>query len=120
MRILARSVLALIVLAALAFPSIGAPPANSTGQYKSFYESLRDKNNMPCCSISDCRPVQQRTTGQGYEVFIDDRFFEGKGVGWAAVPPEAFLTERDNPTGEPIACWSPYRGVMCFLRGFET
>jgi hypothetical protein len=39
---------------------------------------------------------------------------------WKVVPPEVVLRRTDNPTGSAIVCYTPYRGIMCFIRGPET
>jgi len=36
---------------------------------------------------------------------------------WVPVPPEKILPKPDNPTGEPVTCWMPGQGVMCFIEG---
>jgi hypothetical protein len=30
------------------------------------------------------------------------------------------LQRTDNPVGRAVVCWTPERGVMCFVRGTET
>lgn len=37
---------------------------------------------------------------------------------WVPVPPERVLA-RGNPTGHPVACWLPQRGVMYLVRETE-
>jgi hypothetical protein len=39
---------------------------------------------------------------------------------WIAVPPDKILPRHDNPTGEPVTCWTPALGVMCFVEGAGT
>jgi hypothetical protein len=89
------------------------PPPNADPALAPWFRDLRQPGTgMSCCSIADCRPTDYRTTGDQYEVLIGDR--------WLAVPPDKILDRRDNPTGRAIVCWTPQRGIMCFIRGTEA
>ncbi len=78
-----------------------------------WFEGLRQPGTgTSCCSIADCRTTDYRTTDDGYEAFIDDR--------WVVVPPDKILQRVNNPTGRAVVCWTPSRGIMCFVRAAET
>lgn len=106
----------LLVLAALlgaAATAYARPPPNPDPNLAPWFESLRQPHNgASCCSISDCRPADYRTSGDHYEVMLEDR--------WVAVPPDKVLRRLDNPTGRGVVCWTPATGIMCFVRGPET
>ncbi len=88
------------------------PPPDANPEFSPWFDSLRaPRTNMPCCSISDCRPVDARIAGNGYEVFIEGT--------WRKVPEHTILPRHDNPTGRPVACWTPQAGIMCFVKGPE-
>jgi hypothetical protein len=90
-----------------------APPGNSDPALAPWFQSLRQpETGMSCCSISDCRPVDYRSTGDGYEVFIDGN--------WLPVPPKKVLQRTDTPLGRGVVCYTPAHGIMCFVRTTET
>ena len=35
------------------------------------------------------------------------------------MPPDKILQRTDNPTGRAVVCWTPQRGIMCFVRATE-
>ena len=53
-----------------------------------------------------------RIAGSHYEVMLDGE--------WRPVPPDRVLERVDNPTGRAVVCYTPARGIMCFVRGAET
>ena len=83
-----------------------------------WFQSLgQPDTGYPCCSIADCRTVQSRTRGDHFEVFIDRKTFgESAPDAWVAVPPESVIRRKDNPLGEPVACWH-LNEVRCFVQG---
>jgi len=102
-------VLAAILLDAQAS---AAPPdgIDSGSPVAQWYHSLRTPDSKSsCCDVSDCRHLPTRVGPNGYEVFAGGK--------WVSVPPDKILARHDNPTGEPVVCWSPYLGVMCFIEG---
>jgi hypothetical protein len=91
----------------------GAPPENADPRLAPWFNSLRQPGTgVSCCSISDCRPVDYRLTGSGYEVWIQEQ--------WRAVPADKVLQGHENPIGRAVVCWTPALGIMCFVRGTET
>jgi len=114
MHVLLRSsavALGLVVLSAV--PTVSAPPENADPTLAPWFNSLRQPGTgVSCCSISDCRPVDYRVSGAGYEVWIEN--------GWRQVPADKILQGRDNPIGRAVVCWTPALGIMCFVRGTET
>ncbi|MEK6883434.1 MAG: hypothetical protein AABY22_27655, partial [Nanoarchaeota archaeon] len=53
------------------------------------------------------------------QAFIDESFPGGQNI-WIDVPKEKILSPRENPVGEPVACWKPYTGIICFVNGSGT
>src|SRR5215469_2102304 len=90
-----------------------APPPNADGTLAPWFQSLRQPGTgISCCSMADCRATEYRTTADGYEAFIEDR--------WLTVPADRVLDHTDNPTGRAIVCYMPGRGILCFVRPAET
>jgi hypothetical protein len=89
------------------------PPPNADMSLAPWFQSLRQPGTgMSCCSIADCRQTDFRIQDGHYQAMIDGR--------WRPVPPEAVLERIDNPTGRAVVCYTPYRGIMCFIKGPET
>ena len=109
-----RSFAAAVTLLILgSVPTISAPPENADPRLAPLFNSLRQPGTgVSCCSVSDCRPVDYRVSGAGYEVWIDDS--------WRQVPADKILQGRDNPIGRAVVCYTPALGIMCFVRGTET
>lgn len=89
------------------------PPKNADMSLAPWFRSLRQPGTgMSCCSIADCRQTDFRIRGNHYQALI-----QGK---WEDVPADTILDRTDNPTGRAVVCWTPYRGIMCFIKGPET
>jgi len=98
----------LFLLSVLAGVALGQPPpgADPNSPLGLWYRSLTAPlSGASCCSIADCRPVEARWVGEGWEIYVNDV--------WIAVSPYVVL-RRDNPDGRPIACLRPGM-VMCFV-----
>jgi hypothetical protein len=92
--------------------AISAPPDGADPSLAPWFQGLRQPGTgISCCSIADCRTTDYRTRMDGYEVLIDDR--------WVSVPWEKVLQHMTNPTGRAVVCWTPQRGVLCFVRPDE-
>ncbi len=99
----------------LCAPAAAAPPDNPDPRFSPWYKSLRQPGTgAECCGIADCRIVEFRRNGEGYEVFVDERWRLSRPY-WARVPPEKILERPDNPTGRAVVCFTPEAGVMCFV-----
>ena len=106
---------ALAAAAVLSLPDLSQarPPANPDPALAPWFESLQQPDSgVSCCSIADCRPTEFRTVGDHFEALIEEK--------WLPVPPEKVLQRTDNPVGRAVVCWTPDRGIMCFVRGTET
>ena len=106
---------AALVVAVLAYASCAkaAPPPNADPTLAPWFQSLRAPDTgVSCCSIADCRATDYRTTGDHYEVLIDNR--------WLIVPRDKVLQRIDNPVGRAVVCWTPALGIMCVVRATET
>lgn len=104
---------ALVALALTPFPVGAAPPEGADMSLAPWFGSLKQPGTgASCCSIADCRPADYRIMGDAYEVQLYGE--------WKKVPPDVILRRADNPTGRAVVCYTPYRGIMCFIRGPET
>ena len=95
-----------------------APPDAVRPEVRDWIRSLTDpEGGAPCCDESDCRLVDFRANGTGYEVLIAER--------WLKVPRWVLLPPRPNPSGRAVACYvfdkTGLDGVrfFCFLPGPE-
>jgi hypothetical protein len=110
------------LLAAVAALTIGAahaaPPAVGSEDYEimhPFAEWVMHQNaptGQWCCDISDGRPVEARTVGEHWQVYVTAEKFPGSTPGWHDVPDVAVL-HNPNPTGVPIA-WVIHDHLYCF------
>jgi hypothetical protein len=97
----------------LAMPAGADPPPNADPALAPWFRSLlQPGTSISCCSISDCRATEYRVEGDHYEVLIEET--------WLVVPPERILQRTDNPTGRAVVCWTPQRGIVCFVRATES
>ena len=107
-----------LLMSSAAFGLIAAtaaarPPPDADMSLAPWFQSLQQPGTgMSCCSIADCRPTDFRILNGHYQALI-----EGD---WHDVPPEVVLERMDNPTGRAVVCYTPYRGIMCFIKGPET
>ena len=92
-----------LVSAALGQPPPGADPNSPLGLW--FRSLTAPYSGISCCSVADCRPVEARLVGEGWEIHVDGT--------WIEVPADVVL-KRDNPDGRPIAC--VFAGsILCFV-----
>lgn len=106
-----RFALASVLL--LATSTAAAPPQNADPALAPWFRSLLQPGTaISCCSLADCRPTDYRVRADHYEAFVAGN--------WLAVPPDKILQRTDNPTGRAIVCWTPQRGIMCFVRATES
>jgi hypothetical protein len=97
----------------LAASAAAAPPQNADPTLAPWFRSLLQPGTaISCCSLADCRPTEYRIKTDHYEALVGGR--------WVAVPPDKILQRTDNPTGHAIVCWTPQRGIMCFVRATES
>lgn len=113
-RLTASVVIIVFFLIVSVLPAHSAPPPDADPVLAPWFQNLRQPgSNIGCCSIADCRARPTKVDAEGfYEVLIDDK--------WVKVPPDKILQHEPNPTGRPIVCYTPYFGIMCFVRGVET
>jgi hypothetical protein len=96
-------------LASLPVTATAAPPPNADMSLAPWFNSLQQpRTGISCCSIADCRRTDSRLAGDHYEALIDGQ--------WRPVPPEAVVERTDNPTGRAVVCYTPARGIMCFIK----
>jgi hypothetical protein len=89
------------------------PPPNADPALAPWFRSLlQPGTSISCCSISDCRATDYRVEGDHYEALIGEK--------WFVVPPDKILQRTDNPTGRAVVCWTPQRGIVCFVRATES
>ena len=102
-----------VVLILGAISARAAPPDNVDPSLAPWFQSLRQPGTgILCCSLADCRATSYRTTHDGYEALIDNK--------WLTVPPGRVLEHTANPTGRAIVCYLPGQGILCFVRPAET
>jgi hypothetical protein len=110
-RLAERAVAALLWLVAVS--AAAAPPQNADPALAPWFRSLlQPGTSVSCCALADCRPTDYRITADHYEAFV--------GGAWVTVPPDKILDRTDNPTGRAVVCWTPQRGIMCFVRATES
>jgi hypothetical protein len=103
-----RRVLTIALL--LSGVALAAPPPNADPKFRSYFLGLmRPDTNTSCCDESDCRFTASRMTPAGTWEAIN-QFGD-----WVPVPPEKIIKGKTTPTGQPILCWLPSLGVLCFV-----
>lgn len=92
---------------------LAGAPLLAESSLRTWYQSLmRNDGKGSCCDTADCRPVDYRTSSNGYEVFFDGE--------WKAVPKDVILQRHDNPTGGAVVCIDHlFRTILCFVPGTE-
>jgi hypothetical protein len=118
------------ILVANLTQAIAAPPSDLTPNpvLSEWFKSLKQPDtSLPCCSISDCRRVDYRITGDGaYEVRIEGA--------WYKVPDNIILRQKGNPVGRAVACYTTIFGyttlpgaphgdrieILCFVPELPT
>jgi hypothetical protein len=96
-----------------AMPGLARSPPNADKLLAPWFQGLRQPGTgISCCSVADCRLTDFRTQGDHYEAMIDGQ--------WREVPATTILERIENPTGHAVVCYTPARGIMCFVRGPET
>jgi len=89
------------------------PPKNADMSLAPWFRSLRQPGTgISCCSIADCRQTDFRIEGDHYQAMVDGS--------WKTVPKDRILERSDNPTGRAVVCYTPYVGIMCFIKGPEA
>src|ERR1700730_5352732 len=89
------------------------PPANADPALAPWFRSLvQPGTSISCCSVSDCRATDSRIEGDHYEALI--------GEAWFTVPADKILQRTDIPVGRAVVCWTPQRGILCFVRATES
>ena len=89
------------------------PPPNTDPALATWFRSLvQPGTSISCCSVSDCRATDYRIEGDHYEALI--------GEAWFTVPADKILQRTDNPVGRAVVCWTPQRGIVCFVRATES
>ena len=110
---------ALGVLAIMAF----APKARAQDHHplhKDFYHHWRAPDNpaTSCCNarietdgreVGDCEPTQARIVGGNWQAWVRQW-----GV-WLPIPEVKILREKNPNIFDGHLCWTPDRGVICFV-----
>ena len=112
---LVRVMTRLLLTAALLLSAAAdaAPPADADPALAPWFRSLLiPGTSISCCSVTDCRATEYRIAADHYEALIGER--------WLVVPADKILQRTDNPTGHAVVCWTPQRGILCFVRATES
>lgn len=105
-RRLVAPVAALVVAAGMAS---AAPPLNPNPAFRDFFRGLmRPDTNSSCCDDTDCRFTEARVGANGWRA-------RTQAGDWVDIPESKILRGKATPTGEPILCWLPATGVLCFV-----
>lgn len=107
-----RCCTALAITATIWLPleAVAAMPPGERGEFSQWFETLRNPDTMvSCCGSSDCRFHPTRMVGSHYEAHIQGT--------WRVVPADRVIVGIANPTGQPVVCWHPNLGVICFVPG---
>lgn len=98
-----------------------APPTDFERTHSEWFRSLRQPDHpaMGCCDLSDCRMVETRVNASGnYEALLTPQTHGQVGMfepTWVEIPMDKTVF-TSNPTGKAVACWTPVRGIICFVR----
>jgi hypothetical protein len=91
------------------------PPQNADPTLAGWFHDLHQPSSgMSCCDVADGHILADedwRIEGDTYQVRINGD--------WREVPHAVVLDRADNPTGSPVAFWSPMGGnppIYCFIR----
>lgn len=103
---------------------IGRAHAVDNGQWgdvdpatRSWFKSVKSKNGVPCCDISDGHKTQFKTDAEGkFYVPINTTNSDDP---WVPVPPEAIIYDAGNPYEEAVV-WYVMQGpgvfyIRCFV-----
>ena len=91
------------------------PPDHADPSLRPWFNSLKQPGTgAGCCAIADCRAAEVRRDSEGYEVKVDHRWHLSS-MFWLRVPANRILDARDNPTGQPVLCYTPEAGILCFV-----
>ncbi|MCB1534879.1 MAG: hypothetical protein KDJ44_09175 [Rhodoblastus sp.] len=106
-----RATLALAVLGAIHLHTARDDGRYAQAPHRDWFRDLKQPGTgVPCCDVSDCRPVEARTVAGKWEAEINNR--------WVEVPAEKILQSKSNPTGSAVACyWANGESVtwFCFV-----
>lgn len=79
------------------------------GKHDAWMHSLeRNDGGGRCCNLHDCKVARARIGADGWEAM-------NQLGAWVKVPDDKIIRNRGNPTGEPVLCWLPTPGVLCFV-----
>lgn len=93
------------------------PPPGADGSLAPWFQSLTQPGTgFGCCSIADCRPVRTRYSAGHIDAFIGSDAFRDAPDAWVQVPEAIMIRGRENPLGQPVACWYQ-RKLVCFVDG---
>lgn len=114
----AGRLLSVLVITLVVVLGVHGVTISHDGHNAEWFKSLKQPGTgASCCDLSDCREVRSRVGAEGYEVFITSPTFPIMVDEWVKVPTERIIRGRENPTGSAVVCWTPHRGVICFVEG---
>lgn len=89
------------------------------GQYENvpqhirdWFKSVKSRNGVPCCDISDGHRTEYDMRNSQYWVPIEGT--------WIQVPPEAVIHNADNPVGDAVVWYAKVQNntyIRCFVPG---
>lgn len=81
---------------------------------RAWFKSVKSKNGIPCCDISDGHRTDFTMHGSVYRVPINGE--------WMDVPAAAVVEDSGNPTGDAVVWYTEYHGqvyIRCFVAGAQ-
>lgn len=119
-----------VVLVALALRPVFAEWKNVSGEWEQYrlndsqmkwFKSVKNKQNVPCCSIADGHPTEMRRRADGGYQIPDPLHPGGE---WLDVPATAMTRPPNNPIGVATV-WYGTQGpdnifIRCFVPESET
>jgi hypothetical protein len=79
-----------------------------------WFKSVRSKNGVPCCDISDGHPTEMKRHEDG--IYIPDPMHTGGP--WMIVPKEAMTIPGNNPIGVAVVWFVVQNGKTVHIRCF--
>jgi hypothetical protein len=110
-----RAALAVLIVCTPALAHDNGQFDNVSPAVRTWLKNVKSPHGIPCCDIADGHRTEFDMRQNQYWVPINGD--------WLPVPPEAVLTDVDNPIGEAVVWYTAYGGrvlIRCFVPGSGT
>lgn len=81
---------------------------------KSWFRTVKSRNGVPCCDISDGHHTDEEIRADG-STWVPHPLKEGQLM---QIPPEAIVREAGNPTGRAVIWWVRQGAEIVYVRCF--